>query len=183
MLLTIDVSKLNEETLCDVVRQINEPQQLACLAKHDSLKVLKEVIKNNHTTKETRGEIYLNNTHSTEILSLLVKYSLNSQTIHSMIENMGKEDIHLYALACQQDISSEDLKTIFNRVINDDNIFEKYRNEILEYIVKNPNADQEVLQALIDYSCDMACLVVRANRECIRIDLTRRLKKTTQKAE
>lgn len=179
MVIKLDISKLERSTIRIIATETDDESALKQLAQIDDANVVKAVIQNPSTTKETRELIYRiwkNKGDNRWIMRALAKSPLNNITISSMVESIAKCEVYTDTKMCvclaeQEEASNEELDKLSNYVIcvAED---EDFKGAVLCAIAQREGLTEELANKLLNYSSDVAEVVAKTYRGFLRIDFS-----------
>ncbi len=180
MIIKIDVSKLEHATIVKIAEQTDDASVLEQLAQIDDANVVKAVIRNPATTKDTRELIYRiwkNKGDNKWVMRALAECPLNHITISNMVESIMRREVCTDSKTCvhlaeQEDACNEDLNMLYNYVIWVDKD-EDFKGAVLCAIAQREDLTEELANKLLNYSSDVAEIVAETYRKFLRIDFAK----------
>lgn len=175
MIIKINVSEVNSLAIEKIAETTEDVKLLEQLARADNMYVVKAVILNPATTNEIREKIYRlwqKKENKKWLMRALVTSPLNSNTIRSMVEKEAFEDEEICKkLVEQEDISSEDMRKIYEYVISDE-VDKEFAETVLCTMAKRRDLSEQLANKLLHHSPKVGEIVAITYRQFLRVTLS-----------
>ncbi len=178
MIIKLDISKLERDTIVKIAEQTEDVSALEWLAQINDANIVTAVIQNSFTTKEIREFIYRkwkNERCSRWVVRTLSECPLNNITIRSMVENISKGTLYMDTMVCvnlakQEEISGEALSELYDLICANED--KNFIEEVLSAMARREDLSEELANKLLKHSPNIASIVAGTYSEYLKINFS-----------
>ena len=178
MVIKLDISKLERDTIVKIAEQTEDVAALERLAQINDANVVTAVIQNPATTKEIREFIYRrwkNEGCSRWVVRTLSECPLNNITIRSMVENISKGTLYMDTMTCvklaeQEEICDEALNELYELICANED--KEFVGAVLSAMSHREDLCEELANKLLKHSPNIASIVAETYSKYLKIDFS-----------
>ena len=176
MIINLDVSKLEIDTIRGIAAETDDVIVLGKLVNIDNASVIEAIIQNPATTKSIRKSIYSlwkNKSAKRRIVLQLIDYPLDADTISEMLKNEAFKSEHICTkLIEQEDICQNDLEIIYAEVTAPNGNTE-FANSVLCTMAHRTDLSEGMANKLVAYSPKIAAIIAETYSRFLRVDFSK----------